>query len=212
MAIDKTKLARLSALEALALRLKDKCGDVNVLEAVKVNGTALTVTDKAVDITLPVNVSDLANDAKYQTQEQVAAAVAGAEHLKRKVVENVDAIDPDAEDAAQYIYMVAKGTAKNGDKYDEYMVIDGAVEKVGDWAVDLSGYVAKEEGKGLSESDYTSAEKTKLAGVAEGATNVQATAGSGAISINGSEVVLFSVATDAEVSEMLTEVFGEVSA
>ena len=108
--------------------------------------------------------------------------------------------------------MVAKGTAKNGDKYDEYMVIDGAVEKVGDWAVDLSGYVAKEEGKGLSESDYTSAEKTKLAGVAEGATNVQATAGSGAISINGSEVVLFSVATDTEVSEMLTEVFGEVSA
>ena len=158
---------------------------------------------------MPVNVSDLANDAKYQTQEQVAASVAAADHLKRKKVENAEAIDPAADDAAQYIYMVPKGSAKDGDKYDEYMVIDGVVEKVGDWAVDLSGYVEKEDGKGLSANDYTSDEKTKLAGVAEGATNVQATAGSGTITINDTEVVLFDVATDAEVTAMLDTVFGE---
>ena len=186
--------AKLTDLANQVKELVTTGGEPNVITAVKNNGTALEVTDKAVDI-----------------GPTVAAAVAAADHLKRKKVASVDAIDVNAADADQYIYMVPKAGGKNGDKYDEYMVIDGAVEKVGDWAVDLSGYVAKEDGKGLSANDYTSDEKTKLAGVAEGATNVQATAGSGAISINGSEVVLFSVATDTEVSEMLTEVFGEAA-
>ena len=74
----------------------------------------------------------------------------------------------------------------NGDKFDEYMIIDGAVEPVGDWAVDLSGYQPKEEGKGLSSNDYTSEEKAKLAGL--------------------------TVATDAEVAEMLAGVFGQKQA
>lgn len=208
MSIDKTKLARLSALEALALRLKDKCGDVNVLESIKINGTAAEITDKSVDLTVPVKVSDLTNDSKFQTEEQVAAAVAAADHLKRKVVASADAIDVAAADASQYIYMVSKGSGEDGDQYDEYMVMNGAVEKVGAWAVDLSGYVTKEDGKGLSESDYTAVEKTKLAGVAEGATKVEAAAGSGTLTINGSSVALFDVATDEEVTAMLNTVFG----
>lgn len=40
---------------------------VNVIEDVKVNGTSLTVTSKAVDITVPTKVSDLTNDAGYIT-------------------------------------------------------------------------------------------------------------------------------------------------
>ena len=65
--------------------------------------------------------------------------------------------------------MVPKGTAGDADKYDEYMVIDGVLEKMGDWGVDLSNYVQKETGKGLSTNDYTDAEKTKLGGIEEGA-------------------------------------------
>ena len=65
--------------------------------------------------------------------------------------------------------MVPKGTAGDADKYDEYMVINGVLEKMGDWGVDLSGYVQKETGKGLSTNDYTTAEKTKLGGIEEGA-------------------------------------------
>lgn len=49
------------------------------------------------------------------------------------------------------------------------MVINGVLEKMGDWGVDLSGYVQKETGKGLSTNDYTAAEKTKLGGIEEGA-------------------------------------------
>ena len=127
----------------------------------------------ALETNAPTKVSDLTNDKKYQTETEVSAAinkaVAAADHLKRKSVASTGDIDLKAADAAQYIYMVPKGTAGTSDKYDEYMVIDGVLEKMGDWKVDLSGYVQKETGKGLSTNDYTTAEKTKLAGIADGA-------------------------------------------
>jgi hypothetical protein len=144
-------------------------GEPNVITAVKNNGEALPVADKAVDI-----------------GASISAAVAAADHLQRKKVASVDDIDPAAQGADRFIYMVPKAGGKNGDKFDEYMIIDGAVEPVGDWAVDLSGYQPKEEGKGLSSNDYTSEEKAKLAGL--------------------------TVATDAEVAEMLAEVFGQKQA
>lgn len=191
MAYNEEKLTKLKSLKQLAERigadfatkteLADLSGRVdelvaaggepNVITAVKNNGAALEITDKAVDI-----------------GAAIAAAVAGADHLQRKKVDSRDAIDPAAEGADKFIYMVPKAGGKNGDKYDEYMVLDGAVEPVGDWAVDLSEYaktadvVAREAGKGLSANDYTDEDKAKLAGL--------------------------EIAGDAEVAEMLTEVFG----
>lgn len=130
-------------------------------------------------------VSELENDAGYQTESDVTvavgAAVASLDHLRRIKVDSIDSIDPTAEDADQYIYMVPKADGRNGDKYDEYMVIDGLLEPVGDWAVDLNDYVEKETGYGL----YPDTDKAKLATVAEGATKVEAIEGSGAITING---------------------------
>ena len=203
--------AELTPVKTRVKALEDIGAQANVLEAVNVNGTALPVTEKAVDITVPTKVSDLNNDSKFQTDTDVAAAVAAADHLKRKKVESVDAIDLTADDAAQYIYMVPKTGGKNGDKYDEYMVLDGALEPVGDWKVDLSGYVPVEEGKGLSTNDYTTTDKTKLDGVAEGATKVEASEPDGAVKINGTDVQVVDIATDAEVTEMLNEVFGTSS-
>lgn len=43
----------------------------NVLEAVKVNGTAQTITDKAVNITVPTAVSQLTNDSRFITSADV---------------------------------------------------------------------------------------------------------------------------------------------
>lgn len=56
----------------------------------------------------------------------------------------------------------------------EAVKVDGTALSVSGKAVniDLSGKVDKETGKGLSTNDYTTAEKTKLAGIAEGATKV----------------------------------------
>lgn len=81
---------------------------------------------------------------KTETDTKIDQAVAAAAHLKRKIVDSIDEIDKDGEDASQYIYMVPKLSVLEGDHYDEYMVIEIAetkfVEKVGDWAVDLSEY------------------------------------------------------------------------
>ena len=44
-------------------------GEPNVIETVKRNGTALPVTNKSVDISVPTKVSDLTNDSGYLTQE-----------------------------------------------------------------------------------------------------------------------------------------------
>lgn len=158
-----TKLTELSNQVA---ELVTTGGEPNVITAVKNNGDALEVTDKAVDI-----------------GPAVAAAVADSDHLKRKKVASVEVIDPAAAGASQYIYMVPKTGGKNGDKYDEYMVLDGEVEPVGDWAVDLSGYQPREEGKGLSQENYTTAEKEKLAGI--------------------------TFASDEEVAAALAEIYGE---
>lgn len=229
MSYNEEKLTKLKALKQLAEKLNADFatkaelnilsgkvddlvtagGEPNVITAVKVNGTAQTVAaDKSVDIAVPVKVSDLTNDSKFQTDTEVAAAVAAADHLKRKKVESADAIDLTADDAAQYIYMVPKTGGKNGDKYDEYMVLDGALEPVGDWKVDLSGYVPVEEGKGLSTNDYTTEDKTKLGGIAEGATKVTASTTPGTIKVDGADISVVDIATDAEVTEMLAEVFG----
>lgn len=150
--------------------------------AQRAKAQAAAIEAKLGDIQIPTKVSELNNDSGYQTAAQVAEAVAGSDHLKRRKVESLEAIDLTAADAAQYIYMVPKANAKGGDKYDEYMVLDGALEPVGDWAVDLSGYVQAEEGKGLSANDFTDEAKTKLDGL--------------------------TFATDAEVDAMLDEVFG----
>lgn len=87
---------------------------------------------------------------KKVTQEQVdtsiAEAIADAGHLKREVAESVEALEAKVTEkgADQYIYMVA-----NGDVYDEYMIINGKVEKIGDTKVDISGKVDKKEGYDL---------------------------------------------------------------
>ena len=140
-------------------------GEPNKIEVIKNNGTALEIDNKAVDI-----------------GSSIAAAVAAADHMTRKKVASVDAIDPTAEGADKFIYMVPKTGSDEDDQYDEYMVMDGAVEHVGNTKVDLSGYVQKETGKGLSTNDFDNDAKDKLDGIV--------------------------MATDAEITTMLDEVFG----
>lgn len=81
----------------------------------------------------------------------------------------------------------------------------------------LNGYVAKDGDKVLSTNDYTTEEKNKLAGITAGATKVEASSVNGNVKINGTETVVYAEpadvlhgewTTDAEVTAMLTEVFG----
>lgn len=275
MAYNEEKLARLKHLKQLAQKakaesdavatrvksLEDAGAQANKIESIKVNGTAQTIDpDKSVNITVPTKTSQLNNDSTFQTSAQVVAAINTAiSKSGHASFQKVDAV-PKA-DAAQenILYLVMNTTTKH---YDIYAKIKGSsdsytMELLDDTTVDLSGKVDKVAGKGLSTNDYTAAEKTKLAGIAEGANKyvhpsytaktsglykvtVDATGHVSAVAavtkgditalgIPGQDTTYpeattakaglmsaadkskldgMTIATDAEVSEMLTEVFG----
>lgn len=275
MAYNEEKLARLKHLKQLAQKAKAENDAVatrvkalenvgaqaNKIESIKVNGTAQTIDpDKSVNITVPTKTSQLNNDSTFQTSAQVVAAINTAiSKSGHASFQKVDAV-PKA-DAAQenILYLVMNTTTKH---YDIYAKIKGSsdsytMELLDDTTVDLSGKVDKVAGKGLSTNDYTTAEKTKLAGIAEGANKyvhpsytaktsglykvtVDATGHVSAVAavtkgditalgIPGQDTTYpeattataglmsaadkskldgMTIATDAEVSEMLTEVFG----
>lgn len=275
MAYNEEKLARLKHLKQLAQKakaesdavatrvksLEDAGAQANKIESIKVNGTAQTIDpDKSVNITVPTKTSQLNNDSTFQTSAQVVAAINTAiSKSGHASFQKVDAV-PKA-DAAQenILYLVMNTTTKH---YDIYAKIKGSsdsytMELLDDTTVDLSGKVDKVAGKGLSTNDYTTAEKTKLAGIAEGANKyvhpsytaktsglykvtVDATGHVSAVAaVTKSDITALgipgqdttypeattakaglmsaadkskldgmTIATDAEVSEMLTEVFG----
>lgn len=56
--------------EGVNVNVGNKSGDKNIIEEVQVNGSALPVVDKAVNVPVPTNVSQLENDAGYLTEHQ----------------------------------------------------------------------------------------------------------------------------------------------
>ena len=77
---------------------------------------------------------------KGQADSAIAAAVAAAPHLKRTIVEDL----PDTEGADENtIYMVGTGAGSEDSAYEEYMLINGAFEKIGSSKVDLTNYAEK---------------------------------------------------------------------
>lgn len=77
------------------------------------------------------------------TKAEIDSKIASAGHLKRKIVEKKEDIKVGADDADTYIYMVQTGLQVDDNKYNEYIVIDGEIEPVGSWEVNLSDYAKK---------------------------------------------------------------------
>lgn len=111
---------------------------------------------------------------KPQVESEISKAITASNHLQRVKLNSYDEIDPSADNAENCIYMIPTGLQEDDDKYDEYMVIDGVIEKVGSWEVNLSNYatledlkkkVDKVEGKSL----VLDTEIAKLSTVAENA-------------------------------------------
>lgn len=77
------------------------------------------------------------------------------------------------------IYLVPRESEETGNVYDEYIWMDDEWEKIGSTDIDLDNYytktaadakfVEKITGRGLSQENYTTEEKTKLGGVETGA-------------------------------------------
>lgn len=186
MAYNEKHLAKLADLKALGTKQKEVAdalaeridtlegvgSQANVIETIKVNGTAQAIKDKAVDITVPTKTSQLENDKKFQTDTEVSSAIQTAisksGHASYQKVSAVPAVDAAQENI---LYLVMNTTTKH---YDIYAKIKGdgdtyTMEQLDDTTVDLSGYVEKEDGKGLSDENFTAALKDKLDGIAAGA-------------------------------------------
>lgn len=121
-----------------ALALKANASDVNDALALKANAS-----DVADSLALKANAADVYTKEEVYTKSEVetyvASEIGSAGHLNREIVEAL----PEVADAdADTIYMVKKtGGLVDRDHYEEYMVINGAWEMIGDTFVDLSNYV-----------------------------------------------------------------------
>lgn len=185
MAYDVSKLVKIGGLKTALTKVKDtydakvsgldgriqtleKVGSqANVIESIKVNGTAQTITSKSVDITVPTKVSQITNDSNFQTGAQVTAsinsAIAASGHAHFETAESVPSVDTAKENV---MYLVKNSVTGY---YDIYAKVGSEVVRLDDTTVDLSNYVTKVSGKGLSTNDFTNAYKTKLDGIETGA-------------------------------------------
>lgn len=113
--------------------------DENIIQTIKVNNAAQTVTNKEVNITVPTNNNQLTNGAGYQTASDVSTAIAAAvgqiTGFSFSIVQALPATG-----TAGTIYLIAHSHDTN-DGYDEYIWVNNAFEKLGHTDVDLSGYV-----------------------------------------------------------------------
>lgn len=117
----------------------------NTLSWIKPDSTTVEGLSTAVE-TLRKDVDNLTKNV--YTKTEVEKLISDSAHLKRKIVDKVEdilAYITDAEDEEHYIFMVRTGLQEEADKYDEYIVIDGTIEKIGSWEVNLDDYATKED-------------------------------------------------------------------
>lgn len=249
MAYDVSKLTKLGNLKALAEKIKtdyatkesvtnleDRVneivaggGEPNAINKIKVNGAEQTIAaDKSVDISVPTKTSNLTNDAGYQTNTQVTAAIQAAiAATGHATFTKVDAVPAAATAQENVLYLVMN--AETG-HYDIYAKVDNDVLLLDDTSVDLSAYSTTDQMNAaitaainaLNIGQYATVTtvneiNTRVTALENvGATKVEASTTNGNIKINGVETVVYTlptdvirgaIATDAEVEEMLAEVF-----
>lgn len=141
---------------------------VNVIESVKVNGTKLTPSSKAVDVTVPTKISQLTNDSGYQSATSVESIITAkgyqtqsqVQSLINSAVGNITSIRYEkvtslpATGSNGVIYLVAHSHGTQ-DIYDEYIWLSETktYEKIGNTDIDLSAYVKKSELTAITTND-----------------------------------------------------------
>lgn len=118
--------------EIAALKAKDE-----ELESAHANYLPLAGGTMSGDIVLP-DGGKAASEKVVDTK--IAAAIGSAGHLKREIVAALPAVE-DAD--ADTIYMVK---VEGKEEYQEYILVEGAFELIGNTAVDLTPYAQKVEG------------------------------------------------------------------
>jgi hypothetical protein len=163
-------------------------------EAIKAAAAETTKQVTAAKTELQANIDKKANKAttlagygianaytKDEANTAIAAAVANAHHLKREIVSVLPEVSKANEDT---IYMVpdagsTDAAGSNKSVYTEYMLVNGAFERIGTSNVDLSNYFTKDQvtdaistAKGKAAIDaQTKANAAKNAAIAAAATD-----------------------------------------
>lgn len=99
-------------------------------------------------------------DLRSDLQTEIMNSIANAQHLRYQIVNEISEIDLSDEDAtANVVFLVPKSSedTHSDDGYDEYFVTNGALEKIGSWDADLTGYVQDNDNRLL-----TNQQKQKL--------------------------------------------------
>ena len=130
----------------------------NVIESVKVNGTALTVTNKSVNVTVPTGA--LASKSKV-SESDLDSTLA----TKLNGMTDADELEAAISAEAQRVDTALAGKANASHSHNDVYYTETEVD------TKLDNKVDKVNGKGLSSNDYTTTEKNKLAGIATGANN-----------------------------------------
>lgn len=170
------KQADLDALETTVDGIVAEGGEPNVIETVKVNGTALTPVNKAVDVEVPTTVAELSdassyalaaniptnnnqltNGAGYQTSTDVQALI-DAELADITGIDFVVVASLPASGVKGTIYLVGDSSP-----YDEYIWLAPASgtahwEQIGSTDVDLSDYWTSAAGESNSLTAITTAQ------------------------------------------------------
>lgn len=150
-------------------------GADNTISWVKPDSTTVEGLSTAVE-TLRKDVDNLTKNV--YTKTEVEKLISDSAHLRRKIVSKVEEILPfiadEDIDETQYIFMVPTGLQEADDKYDEYIVVDGVIEKIGSWEVNLENYATKDDLKDKVDvvEGYrliSDAEGEKLEGIETGA-------------------------------------------
>lgn len=232
--------AELSAALKTAINNKAAQSDVTALQnAVNtLNGSGAGSVQKTVNDAIDAFAAKISDDGTVNTLKELVDWVAEHGSDAGEMVEDIEQNATDIDNLAKLIGTLPEGAtsttvvayiaeaiaALNIGNYATIADMNGAIGTAlasyyNKTEIDnkLKGYVAKDGDKVLSTNDYTTAEKTKLSGIATGATKVEASSTNGYVKINGSDTVVYTEPSDvlhgtwttnAEVTDMLTEVFG----
>lgn len=109
-----------------------------------------------------INTANIVNDAKLVNETQLAEAIAASQHLSKEIVTALPAVSEAKENT---IYLILKQEGDAGyvvgeNIYDEFMLINGAFEKIGNTKVDLTNYYTKSEVDGAIDADVAALKQT----------------------------------------------------
>ena len=179
---------RVSSLEGVGAQ-------ANVIESVKVNGSALPISDKSVNVDLSAYAQTTELDSRINLKSE------SGDNKSVSIFGGAVRLFIGTDVNKEHIYIgnnvfIGEGVDIQQAAGSHLKIGTGPNSKEIANVEDLNSYVQKESGKGLSSNDYTSAEKTKLAGIASSAqVNVIES-----VKVNGSALAVASKAVNIDLS------------